>query len=153
MVEVSDKKRRRSVSVDAEVDEILKENPNASALVNALVREYEFVGSSRKAALQKKIADKEGELQTTRGKKARLESKIDRLEREIDDLRDRVHGLSDEERQAVQELVELCTPDDAGRRSLTDEQLHAENEAVQLRASDVGMSADRIVDEVRSRLE
>lgn len=145
-------KRRRSVSVDEEVDEILKDNPNASALVNSLVKEYEFVGSSRKAALQKKIADKESELQTTRSKKARLESKIDRLEREITDLRDRMHGLSDEERKAVRELVELCTPDEDGRRQVSDEQLHAENQAVTLRASNVGMEADRLVDEVRSRL-
>jgi septal ring factor EnvC (AmiA/AmiB activator) len=145
-------KKRRSVSVDEEVDEILKNNPNASALVNALVKEYEFVGSSRKAALQKKIADKESELQQTRSKKARLESKIDRLEREITDLRDRVHGLSDEERKAVRELVELCTPDKNGRRSLTEDQLHAENQAVTLRASEVGMEADRLVAEVRSRL-
>ena len=145
-------KRRRSVSVDEEVDEILKDNPNASALVNSLVKEYEFVGSSRKAALQKKIADKESELQTTRSKKARLESKIDRLEREITDLRDRVHGLSDEERKVVRELVELCSPDQGGRHSLSVEQLHAENQAVVHRASEVGMEADRLVEEVRSRL-
>lgn len=145
-------KKRRSVSVDEEVDEILRNNPNASALVNSLVKEYEFVGSSRKAALQKKIADKESELQTTRSKKARLESKIDRLEREITDLRDRVHGLSDEERKAVRELVELCTPDDDGRCAITEDQLHTENQAVTLRASEVGMEADRLVEEVRSRL-
>ena len=139
------KKKRRSVSVDEEVDEILKDNPNASALVNSLVKEYEFVGSSRKAALQKKIADKESELQTTRSKKARLE-------REITDLRDRVHGLSDEERKVVRELVELCSPDQGGRHSLSVEQLHAENQAVVHRASEVGMEADRLVEEVRSRL-
>lgn len=149
---MGEKKRRRSVSVDEEVDEILKDNPNASALVNALVREYEFVGSSRKAALQKKIADKESELQTTRSKKARLESKIDRLEREITDLRDRVHGLSEDERKAVREVVELCQPDDDGRRQITDDQLHAENDVITLRASKVGMDADRFVEEVRSRL-
>jgi len=149
---MSEKKRRRSVSVDEEVDEILKNNPNASALVNSLVKEYEFVGSSRKAALQKKIADKEAELQNTRTKKARLESKIDRLEREIGDLRDRVHGLSDDERQVVKELVEMCEPDEKGRRTITDDQLTAENEAITLRASKVGMDADRLIEEVRSRL-
>jgi len=149
---MGEKKRRRSVSVDEEVDEILKNNPNASALVNSLVKEYEFVGSSRKAALKKKIADKEAELQNTRTKKARLESKIDRLEREIDDLRDRVHGLSDDERQVVKELVEMCEPDEKGRRTITDDQLHAENEAITLRASKVGMDAERLVEEVRSRL-
>jgi len=149
---MGEKKRRRSVSVDEEVDEILKNNPNASAIVNSLVKEYEFVGSSRKAALKKKIADKEAELQNTRTKKARLESKIDRLEREIDDLRDRVHGLSDDERQVVKELVEMCEPDEKGRRTITDDQLHAENEAITLRASKVGMDAERLVEEVRSRL-
>lgn len=149
---MGEKKRRRSVSVDEEVDEILKDNPNASALVNALVREYEFVGSSRKAALQKKIADKEAELQTTRSKKARLESKMDRLEREITDLRDRVHGLSDDERKAVREVVELCDPDENTHQQLPVEQLHAENEAITMRASNVGMDAERFVDEVRSRL-
>lgn len=146
------KKRRRSVSVDEEVDEILKNNPNASALVNALVREYEFVGSSRKAALEKKIADKESELRQAREKKARLESKIDRLDREITDLRDRAHGLSDDERKVVRQIVEMCSPDDQGRRQITEEQLHAENEAITVRASKVGMDAERLVEEVQSRL-
>jgi polyhydroxyalkanoate synthesis regulator phasin len=88
-----EKKKRRSVSLDEEVDEILKNNPNASQLVNSLVREYEFAGSSREAALNKKIAEKESELEQARREKTRYESKIDRLERDIEQLRDKLHGL------------------------------------------------------------
>jgi len=147
-----EKKKRRSVSLDEEVDEILKNNPNASQLVNALVREYEFAGSSREAALNKKIAEKESELEQARREKTRYESKIDRLERDIEQLRDKLHGLTEAEKKTVKEVVGMCQPDEKGRRVIKPDQLHAENEAILMRANDVGMSAERFVKEVQERL-
>jgi polyhydroxyalkanoate synthesis regulator phasin len=147
-----EKKKRRSVSLDEEVDEILKNNPNASQLVNSLVREYEFAGSSREAALNKKIAEKESELEQARREKTRYESKIDRLERDIEQLRDKLHGLTEAEKKTVKEVVGMCQPDEKGRRVIKSDQLHAENEAILMRANDVGMSAERFVKEVQERL-
>lgn len=147
-----EKKKRRSVSLDEEVDEILKNNPNASQLVNSLVREYEFAGSSREAALNKKIAEKESELEQARREKTRYESKIDRLERDIEQLRDKLHGLTEAEKKAVKEVVRMCQPDKKGRRVIKSDQLHAENEAILMRANNVGMSAERFVKEVEERV-
>jgi len=147
-----EKKKRRSVSLDEEVDEILKNNPNASHLVNSLVREYEFAGSSREAALNKKIAEKESELEQARREKTRYESKIDRLERDIEQLRDKLHGLTEAEKKAVKEVVRMCQPDEKGRRVIKSDQLHAENEAILMRANNVGMSAERFVKEVEERV-
>jgi len=147
-----EKKKRRSVSLDEEVDEILKNNPNASQLVNSLVREYEFAGSSREAALNKKIAEKESELEQARREKTRYESKIDRLERDIEQLRDKLHGLTEAEKKSVKEVVSMCQPDEKGRRVIKSDQLHAENEAILMRANNVGMSAERFVKEVEERV-
>lgn len=148
-----DKKKRRSVSVDAEVDEILKNNPNASQLVNSLVREYEFAGSSREAAVNRKIAEKESELEQARREKARYESKIDRLERDIEHLRDKLHGLTEEERQAVQDVIDMTkAPEEGKRPPIPEGQIDTENQAILMRANNVGMDAERFVQEVRERL-
>jgi septal ring factor EnvC (AmiA/AmiB activator) len=145
-------KKRRSVTLDETVDEVLKDHPNASALVNALVEEYEFVGSSREAALNKRIAEKEAELREAREKRARIDSRIDKLDREITQLRDDLHGLSDEERKAVRKVAELCEPDEDGRRRVDPEDLTADSQVVELRASKVGMDPEVFVQEVKDRL-
>jgi polyhydroxyalkanoate synthesis regulator phasin len=148
-----EKKKRRSVSVDAEVDEILKNNPNASQLVNSLVREYEFAGSSREAAVNRKIAEKESELEQARREKARYESKIDRLERDIEQLRDKLHGLNEEEKQAVQDVIDMTkAPEEGKRPPIPEEKVTTENQAIVMRANNVGMDAERFVQEVRERL-
>jgi chromosome segregation ATPase len=147
-----DKKKRRSVSVDSEVDEFLKDHPNASGLINSLVSEYEFLGSSREAALEKRIADKEKELDQARQKKARAESKIEKIQREIEHLQDKMHSLTENEKRNVNEVVEMCQPDEKGRRVISEDQLHPENEAILRYANDAGMNAERFVQEVRERL-
>lgn len=145
-------KKRRSVSLDEDIDEVLKNHPNASALINSLVEEYEFVGSSREAALNKRIAEKEAELREAREKEARIQSRIDKLEREITQLRDDLHGLSTEERKEVREVVELCHPDEEGRRAVQPHELTPENDVVQLRASNAGMAPEKFIQEVQDRL-
>jgi chromosome segregation ATPase len=145
-------KKRRSVSVDETVDEVLSNHPNASALVNALVEEYEFVGSSREAALNKRIAEKEAELREAREKRARIDSRIDKLDREITQLRDDLHGLSDEERKAVREVVKLCEPNEDGKRPIHPDDLTADSQVVELRASNIGMDPEVFVQEVKDRL-
>jgi len=52
----------------------------------------------------------------------------------------------------VKEVVGMCQPDEKGRRVIKPDQLHAENEAILMRANDVGMSAERFVKEVQERL-
>lgn len=145
-------KRRRSVSLDEDVDAVLADHPNASALVNELVEQYGYVGKAREAALNKRIAEKESELKELREKKGRVEARIDELEREITQLRDDLHSLSVEERQQVREVVELCEPDENGRRALDPERLTPENEVVELRAGEAGMKPEKFVEEVRERL-
>jgi len=146
------KKKRRSVSLSEEVDEVLKNHPNASALVESLVEEYEYVGSSREAALSKRIAEKEAELREVREKKARITSREEQIEREITQLRDDLHGLSTEERKEVREVVDLCQPDENGRRRLEPDDLTPDNQVIELRASNAGMDPEKFIEEVKDRL-
>lgn len=145
-------KKRRSVSLTEEIDEVLKNHPNASALVESLVEEYEFVGTSREAALNKRIAEKEAELREAREKKARINSRIDQMEREITQLRDDLHGLSNEERQEVRAVVELCKPDEHDNVAIQPEELNADHQVVEIRASNAGMDPEVFVEEVQERL-
>jgi septal ring factor EnvC (AmiA/AmiB activator) len=146
------KQKRRAVSLSDDVDEVLKNHPNASALVESLVEQYEYVGSSREAALNKRIAEKESELREAREKEARIQSRIEKLEREITQLRDDLHGLSTEERKEVREVVELCQPDENGKRPIDPDDLTADNQVVELRASNAGMDPETFVEEVKDRL-
>jgi chromosome segregation ATPase len=149
---MGEKKKRRSVSLDEEIDGVLADHPNASALVESLVEEYEYVGTSREAALNKRIAEKEAELREAREKKARIDSRIDKLEREVTQLRDDLHGLSTEERKAVREVVELCEPQENGKRPVDPDDLSADSQVVQLRAADAGMDPEVFIEEVQDRL-
>jgi len=140
------------VSLSETADSVLADHPNASALVQSLVEKYDFAGSSREAAMSKRIEEKEAELRNLREKKAHIESRIGKLEREITDLRDDLHGLSTDERQQVREVVKLCRPDDEGRRELNPDDLTTDHPVVELRASKCGLAPGTFIEEVQDRL-
>jgi predicted nucleic acid-binding Zn-ribbon protein len=141
-------KERRTFSIDEDMNERLSEEPNASHLVNELLRHYYACGRSEEAAQNKRLAEKESELKDVRMEKSRNESKEDRLEREIEDIRESLNSLDDKERRQIEAVVGLI---EENAFSVTN--LNPENELVLQRSGKAGMDAERFIQEVRERLD
>jgi len=144
---MSEKKKRKTVSLDADMAEALKDDSNASATVNTLLREYYAAGRSTEAALEARIQEKETELERAKREKATVDAKIAKLEREIKQLRDRMHSFTEEEQKHINKVVSLV------RNGNFNGELEAGNELVQRRANMAGMDVERFLSEVRDRIE
>lgn len=144
---MSGKKKRKTVSLDADMVEALSDDSNASATVNTLLREYYAAGRSTEAALNARIQEKETELERAKREKATVEAKIGKLEREIEQLRDRMHSFTEEEQQNINKVVSLVREGD-----FTGE-LTEDNLLVNQRANMAGMDVERFLSEVRDRLD
>ena len=81
-------KKRRSVSLDADVYEYLSKHYNGSALVNDLLTEYMSTEDKQKASLDLQISQKERELSEAQKTVTRLQSDIEELE----DLRNTIQS-------------------------------------------------------------
>lgn len=140
------KKKRKTVSLDADMVDALSDDSNASATVNTLLREYYAAGRSTEAALNARMQEKETELERAKREKATVESKIAKLEREIEQLQDRIHSFTEEEQRHINKVVSLV------REGNFNGELEPDNGLVNQRANMAGMDVDRFLTEVRDRL-
>jgi len=144
---MSDKKKRKTVSLDADMVEALSDDSNASATVNTLLREYYAAGRSTEAALNARIQEKETELERAKREKATVDAKIAKLEREIEQLRDRMHSFTQQEQENIDKVVELVRDGKFTGELSKDEML------IQERANMAGMDVERFLSEVRDRVD
>lgn len=142
-------KKRRSFTIDADIHDDLdrKENLNASATVNALLREYMAAGREPEAALTMRLNEIESELQGKRERLARLESEIDRLERERDDVAAKIRERDRNQHEYVEHVVEKI---EAGE--ITHDQLNHDNVAIQQQADNANLPVERFIEKVEAEL-
>lgn len=142
-------KRRRTFSIDEDIDARFKqqEHLNASATVNKLLREYVAAGKEPEAALNVRLREIETELQQKREEKARLESRIEQLEREKDDVAAKIRERERNEVKPISDYVEIV------EGSVNQEQLlDVENEALQTHAESANMTPTRFLEKVEAEL-
>jgi chromosome segregation ATPase len=143
-------KRRRSITIDRDIDEQLqsKDNLNASATVNQLLREYLAAGKAPEAALTMRLNEVEAELQQQREQKARLESKIERLERKKDDLAAKIRQREHDQQEHVEHMAGKIRRGEFDRADLT-----TENAAVQTQADNANLAVAQFIDRVEAALD
>lgn len=123
------------------------ESVNVSGLMRSLADAYLLAGDTVEAGLQRRLKDKENELERKRLEKARVESEMDNLQREISQLEKKI----DERRQQTpEEIIEFAEGVKSGR--FTEEQLEVDNPAVKNWANKAGVPPGTFVEEVTERL-
>lgn len=135
-------KEARSFSIDEDLDELLSERDdiNASAVVNNFLREYIAGGRGKEAALETRISQLDEEIADLKKTVTRKERERDRLEKQLSSERESLHG-------AVDDVVGMIE-----RNEFPEENLSAENVAIQKRAQEAGVQAERLVNEVEAKL-
>jgi predicted nucleic acid-binding Zn-ribbon protein len=148
-------KSRRSFSLDEDLVERLssREDMNASAVVNDLLRDYLQAGRSADVALQQRLDSLERELSDVNQDITRLESRRDTLERQIEQVEQQIRERRRDGLDEIQEVVDAIQRENADDGMfMTREQLTPENAAIQSYASKSQMPPERFIGEVRDRL-
>jgi chromosome segregation ATPase len=137
-------KRPRSFSIDEDLAEILAERDemNASAAVNKFLREFVSGGRGSEAALEVRLSQLDEEIAST-------EKELERLERERDRIEERLRQNRSELTEQVNEVVNLARKSP----SMQPSDLTADNPMITNRAGKAGVSAERFVDEVQSKVD
>ena len=135
-------KKPRSFTVDEELHELLKqrEDLNASAAVNTFLREYLSSGRGTEAALEVRLQQLNNEI-------AELRQELDGRKQERDRVRNK---LNERESDLNKELAKAIEKWNAGE--LPESALEPDNPAIVTWASNAGVSADRFLTELRTRL-
>lgn len=135
-------KEPRSFSIDEDIDEMLadRDDLNASAAVNAFLREYVATG---------------------RGEEAALEVRLDQLDEEISDLQ-RQLDQKKRERERIEHRLEERRSDLEAQLTTVEQKVRAgefprdnvdeENPAIQNWASKAGVEPKRFVDRLKARI-
>lgn len=142
-------KKRRTFTIDDDLHRELgdREELNASAVVNKLLREYMAAGKAPEAALEMRLNEIDTEIQSKRQKAARIETRIEQLERQRSEIEDQIRERRRNTTRGVLDLVELI---EAGRFDPSN--LTVKNEAVKTRAEKTGMTPTRYVEAVKAEL-
>lgn len=143
-------KKRRSFSLDEDLKRQLdkRENLNASAVVNELLRQYLAQGEAQDIGLRMRQKDIEREIEDVNVEISRLESRREELKREYDEIQSQI----DQRRQeGVEEIAEVVDRIEAG--SWPRESLAPDNPAVQNWATKASMTPERFIREVERKLD
>jgi len=127
---MSDKKTK-SVSLDAEVHDFLKQEDNASALVNDLVEQYRKGGDRHTAAIDLQIGQKERELE-------QAENKVSRLKHEIEELQSLKTTFEREENAELEAAID----------ALEGVPREPSNPAIENWAGNLGMTTAELIEEL-----
>lgn len=142
-------KKRRSFTIDRDVAGQLsnREEMNASAVVNELLRQYLAHGEAADAGLQMRKKEVEREIEELQTEKARIGSKIDRKERELEDIR---RQIEERRESGLKHVTELAEKIQSGTFPM--DNLAPDNPAVKNYAQKASMTPERFIDEVRDEL-
>jgi chromosome segregation ATPase len=142
-------KKRQSFTIDHDIHDQLqsKENLNASATVNQLLREYLAAGKAPEAALSMRLNEIESELQQKREQKARLESTIERLEREKDDVAAKIRQRNNNQHEHIEHMAGKIRRGEFDR-----DDLEPDNPAVETQADNANLPVSRFIERVEAEL-
>ena len=135
-------KSPRSFSIDEDLDNLLseREDINASAVVNSLLREYVAGGKGTEAALEARVQQLDEEI-------ADLEKDLQRKQRERDRLNKQLERERESLHEAVQEVIRMIRNDE-----FFAENLEPDNGMISTKAGNAGVPAERLIEEVEARL-
>jgi len=122
----------RTVSLTPENDQYLKEQDNASAVVDDLITQLREGGDKETAVIEMQIEQQERELEEAR-------RRVERLERGLGELKDLRDTLKSQESAELQQA----------REALSGTPKEATNDAVQHWAEKLGMAPDELVQQLR----
>lgn len=123
-----------------------QEDLNASGLIRTILRTYRTSGDAEKAALEKRLRDKEDELTDLRHRKSDLETAIERKQREIETLQTKIKNREESVPEAVVEFAEKV------RSGAFNGELSTDNPAVRTWADKASLRPGRFVEEVEVRI-
>ena len=135
-------KKTRSFTVDEELDELLRERDdiNASSVVNSFLREYLAAGRGNEAALETRLKELDDKIGRTRTKLDRLERDRDRVESLLADARADINGEAND-------IIQLVRNGRVDRDAIS-----ADSPVITQRAGKIGIPAERLLEEVETRL-
>jgi septal ring factor EnvC (AmiA/AmiB activator) len=135
-------KSPRSFSIDEDLDELLseREDINASAVVNNFLREYVAGGKGTEAAIEARVQQLDEEI-------AELEKDLERKKRERKRLNNQLERERESLHETVQEVVRMINNDE-----FFVENMEPSNDMISTKASNAGVPAKRLIEEVEARL-
>lgn len=138
-----------SFRVDSDLKEQLDsdENLNTSGLMRSLLESYLLAGDAVEVGLERRLNDKQNELERKRIKLAQVESEIEGLEHEVDDIREKIKQRRE---STPEEVVAFAEKVRGGQ--FREEQLVVDNPAVENWARKAGISGEEFVRLVEDRL-
>jgi predicted transcriptional regulator len=122
----------RTVSLQPENDEYLKQQDNASAIVDDLITQLREGGDKTTAVVETQIEEKKLELEEAR-------NRVERLERGLQDLRELRDSMQSQESAELQQA----------REALEDTPKEPTNDAVQHWAEKLGMAPQELLQQLR----
>jgi chromosome segregation ATPase len=100
-------KKPRSISIDEDLDERLRErNVNVSAVINEFLREYFVGGDAKSVAKQLRLQDIEREIEDAQSERDRLARRIERLRKERSKIEKEMEENKSERRDTLVEFYE-----------------------------------------------
>ena len=147
-------KSPRSFSIDEDLDNLLseREDINASAVVNSLLREYVAGGKGTEAALEARVQQLDEEIAQTEQDLQQLKRERDRVTERLDERESQLTAVVDE---AVSKIAERPGPREQRKKpdgGLWRDEVTADNLRVQKWASEAGVPVDRLISELEARL-
>lgn len=143
-------KSSRSFSIDDDLADRLssRQDMNASAVVNSLLRDYLEAGRSADVALHQRREKLEREEQEVDSKISRLQTRKQQIQRELEQVNRQIEERRSAGVKQVGEVVEMYE-----RGEFRMEQLKPDNGAIQNYAGRAQMTPERFISEVRDRIE
>lgn len=142
-------KETKSFSLDADIADQLKrrDDLNASAIVNRMLREYLASGKAPDAALTMRLEKLEQQIENARAERERLDAQIQRLEEEKDEVRRQMRTRDDKQTEQVVEVAQMVQ---SGQ--IPEDRLEPTATVIQHRAGKADMAPERFINEVQSEL-
>lgn len=121
---------------------------NVSSLARDLLRSYITVGDTVEVGLERRLKDAEQKLERKEMEKTRVEQEIEQLRREIDRIEQK---LAERRSQTPEEVIKFAQRIESNR--FNEDNLTADNPAVQNHAQKAGISPTNFIQEVETRLD
>jgi len=142
-------KKRKTFSLDRDIHSQLtdREQLNASAVVNELLRQYLVQGNGQDVGLRMRLKDIDREIEQKQSEIGRIEAQIDRLQQEREDIQAQIQQRREEGIEEVQEFAEKIQDGMFDTENLTED-----NPAVENFATKAGLTPERFIEKVQRRL-
>jgi len=146
---MSGDKEKVSARIDADLKQQLTQNEsmNLSGLLRSLLSNYVRMGDAVEASLQRRLKDKENELNNKQLEKRQIENDIEQLERDIERIEEKI---KERRNTTPEQVVEFAEKIKAGQFS--EDLLDVENAGLKNWAQKAGLPPEKFRREVEDRL-